>query len=185
MANKPVSTRYSEFRHFAEWMRKGKSRIRRELLPPMAAWILMLAKRYERSAEGMEAKLVIATVPGIRESAQRMRFAVEHLRWLMDSLPVNFDFQDWSEAVREVCTLMGIEQGTGPIIDIGEDAFATLIPDEPDAHDESGSGTALQPSVGVGEERANADGGKVSGRPGNARKKGVGGQQGTRKHKRK
>lgn len=140
MPGKPEKTKYGEFRHFTEWMRRRKWRVRRELLPPMAAWLLMYARRYERQIEGMENRLVMGSVPGLKESCQTLRICVMNLQMLMNQLTQNFDHDDWKSAVQEVCVLMDIHAETPPIQDIPEDQFDTLLPPVTDGSDDVRTG---------------------------------------------
>lgn len=156
MPGKSPKTKYGEFRHFAEWRRGGKVAIKRDLLPPLCAWLLMIGRRYEQNAIGLEHKLMSESLPGLKESAQRLRFASEHIQWLLDLLPVNFAREDWRNAVAEVCQLMDIHLTSEPILDIPDGQFSDLIEVPASATEPSGGASGVQPGVEPREVRPDA-----------------------------
>lgn len=153
MPGKPKDTRYGEFRVFVEWMRKGKFRIRREFIPSLAAWLLMLGRRYEKMAQGMRDKLAVKQIPGLEESARVMEICTQHIQRLLNTLPENFDKDDWISSVSEICALMDITPTTTPIQDIPEGQFEHTITETEGGSDTSGerSNVHLRSSTGKGD----------------------------------
>lgn len=182
MPGKSPKTQYGEFRHFAEWQSGGRVRIKRDLLPPMAAWLLMLANRYQKAAEQMEHKFVTEGIPGMKECAQRMRFAVEHLHWLMDALTTSFQRGDWAPAVVSVCELMHIHGESIPIMDIPDGQFSPLIPVADGDPEQSAVGADVQLCVAEGARGETGQRDATKGRSRRAGKASLGSAPGTAEH---
>jgi hypothetical protein len=149
MPNKSKKTRYAEFRVFTEWRRRGKWRIATAFVPSMAAWLLMIARRYERMIDGMERGNLTDTVPGLAESAKTLRVCIENIQRLMNTLPDNFDDADWKSAVAEICARMQIRPSSQPLEELPPGEFEHLIMEPAHGSDTGGSEHTLH--LGAGE----------------------------------
>lgn len=127
MPGKPKATHFSEMRNVADGMSRGKARIKVELVPGIATWLIMLSKYYQKAAAANDVVAKTRSVPGAAEAAVRMNLACEHLQWLMDAVPRPFSRQDWEDAAREVCLMLNITPEQMPLYDISADAFHHAI----------------------------------------------------------
>lgn len=127
MPGKSKNRRYGEFRVFVEWRKRGKWAIRPEFVPSLAAWLLMMGRRYERMVKGMEDKLAVKTIPGLAESAEVLRVCTSHVQRLLDALSENFDNDDWQSAVAEICQLMNIRPESKPLDEVPPGEFEHLM----------------------------------------------------------
>jgi hypothetical protein len=145
MGRHPEAEEYSEFRHMVEYLGKSRYRFKREFLPPMAAWILMLGRRQQKAAEGLRSKYVMKAVPGMLGCADWLEKSQDVLSMLMRLLTENFDFYDWEAACKEVKELMGIKHKSPAVRYVEDDLLPTLLPPVTDARDASGSGADVHP----------------------------------------
>lgn len=141
MANKPKETFYTEARNIAEYVRRGKFKLRAEYVPGIAAWILMLARRQAKARESLANKLVTDAVPGMEEAIASLDKSLEVLAMLMRLLPENFGWQDWNPAVADINEMLGVVIGGGPLQEVPDVNLETILPVPTDGGDESGIGT--------------------------------------------
>lgn len=151
MSGKSQKQKYGEFRVFVEWRRRGKWVIRPEFVPSVAAWLLMIGKKYERMAQGMRDRLAIVTVPGLKQSIDTVEVCCKNIQLLLDSLTDHFGNEDWQAAVKDICELMGIRPSSSPMEEVPAGQFAHLISEPIYATDESGGDEVVQLRTGAGE----------------------------------
>lgn len=147
MPRKPDMTHYSEFRNVCEGIKGGRTRLKIEVVPGFATFLLMLSKRYLKAAESLAHKNVRGTVPGAKEGAERMAWACQHVQMIADAMPHSFNRKEWEEAAAEMCDLLGIKPGDAPMWDISDGKMVTAFKGLPDGDEQSDGAAALEPSV--------------------------------------
>lgn len=170
MPRKPDATHYSEFRNVCEGIKGGRTRLKVEVVPGFATFLLMLSKRYLKAAETLAHKAVKTTVPGMVEGATRMAWACQHLQMIADALPHSFNRKEWEEAAEEMCNLLGIKPGDAPMWDISDGTMTIAFKGLPDGNDQGDSPTVMEPSVEPPSLPKHASGKSPVKRPGRRRK---------------
>ena len=145
MAGRTPATRFSEFRHFAETIKWDKMRIDPLLIPPLAAYMLMISKRQVAAMRALQHKHVTKTVPGVEEGIRFLKASIDSLVLLTRNLPENFKRSDWEPAVAEVCALMGIEPGHLDFAPADGTALSALLESPTDGSDTTSSGGDAEP----------------------------------------
>lgn len=97
------------FTLLTEKLRRGRFRIRPQLVPAMCAWLLIQARRYERHLNRF------ASIDGsrrdkqIEQTVQYIHHACQVIQHLVDDLPNGFDGFEWVESCNTIDQQLGTE----------------------------------------------------------------------------
>lgn len=96
------------FQLLVEKLRRGRCRVRPALVPPLCAWLLLQARRYERHLNRF------ATIDGsrrdkqIEQTVQYIHHACQVIQHLVDDLTNGFDGFEWVEACNAIDEQLGL-----------------------------------------------------------------------------
>jgi hypothetical protein len=127
MGNKPRDTQYGEFRVITEWQRRNRRRFKPVVVPSIAAFILMVGRRYARAAQSLANSTIAKTVPGSNVTQHWNQTAADVCANMLTILGDTFDAEDWYAAVADVCGLMGIVPTSEPLDDVPAEQFAQFV----------------------------------------------------------
>lgn len=153
MGRKPKATHYTEMRNVTETMTGGRGRLKHEVVPGLYAWLMLLSRRYHNQAMGFRDRMVLDSVPGMREGAERMEWACQHLQWIANALLIPFNRGEYLDCANEVCKLLGIPEEGIPAFNLADRVFEDTLATVPDGSHEGPSGEPVQPSVAPPPER--------------------------------
>lgn len=160
MPGKPRHTRFSEMRHFAEGIKWNKCRIAPDLVPPIAAWLVMLSRRIQRSYDTLNNRIVQGVVIGADKQREYHELALKQLANITRQLVDPFARDEWEVAVREICELLAIKFDTQTIDMPEPGTLDTLIETPGDASDALRERTDDGAGGRAVEEPARPDGGR-------------------------
>lgn len=182
MSKKSPKSAYGEFRMLVEWQRNNRRRIKPEAVPSIAAFLLMIGRRYQATADGLANDVTQKTVPGAPELLARAEVARDVCAALLRILPETFSATAWYEAVADTCAVMGIVPFQEPPEDVPAAAFNQFAeelergsnpepeqrPFYPSTRNDSVGSVAGSGTEGSGERTGDAPVGPDSGESGSA-----------------
>jgi len=124
MSKKSPKSAYGEFRMCVEWVRGNRRRLKPEAVPSFAAFLLMIGRRYQATADGLANEVTQKTVPGAPELLARAEIARDVCAALLRILPETFSATAWYEAVADTCAVMGIVPFQEPPDDVPAEQFS-------------------------------------------------------------
>ena len=127
MSNKPRETQYGEFRLITEWQRGNRRRFKPAAIPSIAAFLLMVGRRYQAAADGLRGYVIQGTVPAAPALLRHNEVARDVCANLLRILGDTFPAEEWYAAVADVCALMGIVPKSEPLDDIPAEQFAKFV----------------------------------------------------------
>jgi len=127
MSNKPRETQYGEFRLITEWQRGNRRRFKPAAVPSIAAFLLMVGRRYQAAADGLRNYVVQGTVPAAPGLLKHNEVARDVCANLLRILGDTFPAEEWYAAVADVCALMGIVPKSEPLDDVPAEQFAKFV----------------------------------------------------------
>lgn len=108
LANKTQKYKYGFFTHLTEACSGGKERIKREFVPCLAAWLLLMGSRHEKTARHIEGTLMKGAYPGQQSMLRYARQSVQCVEHLIHALEEKFSRQEWYQAVDAIAEAFGI-----------------------------------------------------------------------------
>ena len=124
MANKPRKTRWAEGREVAEACPRGRHRLKRQLLPGLLTYLLMVGARYRRMSDAMKSDARGRTVPGAEEAIRHLDWSWRLIEELANRLSETFPSREWHATNEVVRHALGIN-GDGDVVD--EVAFKKFL----------------------------------------------------------